>query len=70
MLDFYNPHPILLLLFLLYVLGYATHHYHYPGVTPGDYIVHTEDCVESIYFVVKGHLKILKDGAVIGILSE
>ncbi|KAL5254586.1 hypothetical protein ACHWQZ_G014137 [Mnemiopsis leidyi] len=39
------------------------------GFTPGDYIVHEEDCVNAVYFLVRGHVKILKDGDVIGILT-
>ncbi|XP_063681896.1 potassium voltage-gated channel subfamily H member 5-like [Bolinopsis microptera] len=39
------------------------------GFTPGDYIVHEEDCVDAVYFLVRGHVKILKDGDVIGILT-
>ena len=39
------------------------------GFTPGDYIVHEEDCVDAVYFLVRGHVKILRDGDVIGILS-
>ena len=34
------------------------------------YIVHEEDCVDAVYFLVRGHVKILKDGDVIGILSK
>lgn len=40
------------------------------GFTPGDYIVHEEDCVDSIFFLIKGHVKILRDGDVIGIITK
>lgn len=40
------------------------------GFGPGDNIVHKDDCIKSMYFVVRGHLKIIRDGDVLGILGR
>lgn len=40
------------------------------GFGPGDYIVHKDDCITSMYFLVRGHLKIIRDGDVLGILAK
>lgn len=37
---------------------------------PGDMIYHAGDCVGEIYFVIRGHVKVIKNGKLIGILSK
>ena len=37
---------------------------------PGDTIYHSGDCVGELYFVIRGHIKVIKDDRLIGILSE
>lgn len=39
-------------------------------VCPGDTIYHAGDCVGEIYFIVRGHIKVIKNERLIGVLSE
>ena len=37
---------------------------------PGDMIYHSGDCVGEIYFVIRGHIKVIKNDKLIGVLSK
>lgn len=37
---------------------------------PGDMIYHSGDCVGEIYFVIRGHIKVIKNDRLIGILTS
>ena len=37
---------------------------------PGDMVYHEGDTVGEIYFVIRGHIKVIKNGRLIGVLSE
>ncbi|XP_063679825.1 potassium voltage-gated channel subfamily H member 1-like [Bolinopsis microptera] len=37
---------------------------------PGDMIYHSGDCVGEIYFVIRGHIKVIKNDKLIGVLTS